>query len=76
MIPAELDAPSFLADARSALAQSRAALERFLALPQDASLAEVVGAFDAIGRPLDRVRGAIGLASQVHPLEAVRNVSN
>ncbi|MBM3987935.1 MAG: Zn-dependent oligopeptidase [Planctomycetes bacterium] len=76
MLPADLDAPSFLATARTALAQSRAALERLVALPRDASLSEVVGAFDAIGRPLDRVRGAVGLASQVHPLEAVRNVSN
>jgi thimet oligopeptidase len=76
MFSADLDAQQFLADARTALARSRAQLERFLALPADASFQQVIEAFDAIGRPLDRVRGAIGLASQVHPLEGVRDVSN
>lgn len=76
MIPADLDASKFLEDSRTALAQARERLEALLALPASASTAEVLEAFDGIGKPLDRVRGPAGLASQVHPNEAVREASN
>lgn len=75
MLTAELDPQDFLAQARARLEHSRAALARFLALAPTASFADVVEAFDAIGRPLDGVRGAAGLASQTHPSEALRQVS-
>jgi thimet oligopeptidase len=75
MLTADLDPAKFHADATARLDQARAALEAFLALPADAPFQSVVESFDAIGRPLDRVRGAAGLASQTHPNEAVRNVA-
>lgn len=75
MLSADLDPAQFLSQARERLEQARATLKRFLELPQNASLQQVVDGFDAIGRPLDRVRGAAALASQTHPREAVREVA-
>jgi thimet oligopeptidase len=68
----DLDAESFRAFARERLAESRAAHAAFLALPPAAAGRQVLGAYDAIRRPLDLVRGRAHLASQVHPAEPVR----
>jgi thimet oligopeptidase len=76
MLSADLDPQRFADDARLALEEAKRALARTLALPEDAPFARVLAAFDAIGRPLDRVRGPAGLASQVHPNEALRDVAN
>ncbi len=76
MLKADLDPVQFTAEARAALADAQAALEHLLALPTDASFQVVIAAFDAIGRPLDRVRGPAGLAGQVHPDEVLRNAAN
>jgi len=75
MLSADLDPAQFHTQSAARLDQARDALARFLALPDDAPVQAVIDAFDAIGRPLDRVRGAAGLASQTHPSEAVRNVA-
>lgn len=71
-LPSDLDPPAFRAFARERLAEARAARAALLALPQGASGRGVLGAFDAIRRPLDQVRGRAHLASQVHPSEPVR----
>ncbi len=75
MLSADLDPAHFHAESSARLDQARAALARLLALPADASFQAVVDAYDAIGRPLERVRGAASLASQTHPSEALRNVA-
>ncbi|MCC7013114.1 MAG: Zn-dependent oligopeptidase [Planctomycetes bacterium] len=76
MLTADLAPATFEAESRTALDEARAALARLLALPGDASFEVVIGAFDAIGRPLDRVRGRAGLASQVHPDGQLRETAN
>lgn len=68
----DLEAGAFLAFARERLAEARAAHQAFLALPNSAAGRQVLGAYDAIRRPLDQVRGRAHLASQVHPSEPVR----
>ena len=68
----DLDAQTFLAHARARLAEARAAHAAFLALSPSAQGRQVLGAYDAIRRPLDLVRGRAHLASQVHPSEPMR----
>lgn len=75
MLSADLDPAHLQTQARERLDQARTALKRFLELPREAPLQQVLEAFDAIGRPLDRVRGAASLASQTHPREDVRNIA-
>ena len=72
MLTADLDPAVFERLGETCVARAQAALEAFLALPEGADFAAVIGAFDAIRRPLDEVRGPAGLASQTHPLGPVR----
>jgi thimet oligopeptidase len=55
--------------------RARAALAEFLELPASAPFGEVIAAFDGIRRPLNGIRGVVGLASQTHPLEPVREAA-
>lgn len=76
MLPANLAPETFEAQSKAALDAARAALERLLALPANAPFSAVIAAFDDLGRPFDTVRGPAGLASQVHPNEALRELAN
>jgi len=60
---------------RTAIAAARAARGRFLELPADTAFAEVIEAFDRIGRPLDAVHGPASLASQTHPEAGLRDAA-
>lgn len=57
----------------AAIEAAKQARARFLSLDADAPFAEVIEAFDRIGRPLDVVHGPVSLASQTHPVEALRD---
>jgi thimet oligopeptidase len=69
------NATQFEREQRAHLDRAKSALDAFLALPADASYAEVVDAFDRIRFPLDEMHGPIALFSQVHPDQAMRDVS-
>ena len=71
-----MDVTTFQRDARARLDEARAALERFLALPADASFEDVVGTFDAIGRPLNEVGGIVSIFSAVHPDSEMRDAAD
>ncbi len=58
--------------ADEALADARAARERFVELPAEAPFLEAVDAYDAIGHELNRASGVAGLFFQVHPHAGVR----
>jgi thimet oligopeptidase len=75
MLTSEMDPQAFEERGRACVAEAQSALEAFVALPDDASFAQVVEAFDRLARPLDTIRGPAGLASQTHPEEAVRNAA-
>jgi thimet oligopeptidase len=75
MIEEHLQAEQLERSASARLADARETLDRFLALPLAAIFGEVLLAFDRIRRPLDRLRGPIGLFSQVHPDAAVREAA-
>lgn len=66
----------FERDVRTKLAESRERVDAFLALPADASFADVLSAFDGITLPLNRVAFPPGLMSSVHPDEAVRDAAD
>ncbi|HVS09050.1 MAG TPA: M3 family metallopeptidase [Planctomycetota bacterium] len=75
MIEEHLQVERLETSASARLADARETLDRFLALPAAASFGEILLAFDRIRRPLDRLRGPIGLFSQVHPDAAVREAA-
>jgi thimet oligopeptidase len=75
MLSADIDPKDFETRAAAQLEQAQRALDELLALPSNASFAQVIGGFDAIGRPLDVSRGVASLASQVHPLQTVREAA-
>ena len=54
-------------DGRDALAAARQALDELLALPDSTPGSEVLDAFDGIGRPLNGIRGQVGLVPSAHP---------
>lgn len=55
-----------------ALAEARAARQRFVALPPDTPFLQAVDAFDAIAQPLSPAGGLAGIFFQVHPRAGVR----
>src|SRR5262245_26298842 len=67
--------PRLAQAAKEALAAARTARDRFVALPADAPLVAVADAFDAIGEPLNRVTGLVGLFFQVHPSAELREAA-
>lgn len=71
-----MNSQDFERDVRAKLAETRQRLDRFLQLPASASFAEVLGAFDAIERPLNNVTFPPGLMSSVHPDEKVRDAAD
>lgn len=70
-----MSAQEFEARARARLAEAKRARDVFVALPTWTSFGDVILAFDRIRRPLDVVRGPIGLYSQVHPGAEEREVA-
>src|SRR4249920_3001950 len=75
MLSADIDPKDFESRAAAQLERAQRALDELIALPSGASFAQVIGGFDAIGRPLDVSRGVASLASQVHPLQTVREAA-
>lgn len=71
-----MNSKDFERDLRAKLAETRECLDRFIALPATASFSEVLSAFDAIERPLNRVTFPPGLMSSVHPDESVRDAAD
>ncbi len=69
------DVVRFRREVDSALADSRASRDRFVALASSTSFAELVEGFDRIRRPLDPVRGAASLFVNTHPDEAMRDAA-
>jgi len=75
MLTRDIDPGVFEQVGRERVGEAQAALDAFVALPEEASFVEVIEAFDRIRRPLDAIRGQAGLASQTHPEEGVRNAA-
>ncbi len=60
---------------KAAVDEARDARRRFLELSDETPVSECVAAFDAIGVPLNRVRGWTSLLASVHPEVAVRGAA-
>ena len=67
-----MEEKSFAALVRAALAQSRANVERFLALPPDARADAVILSYDRLLQPLNGLGGRVHLYTHAHPDAPVR----